>query len=259
MNAPTTILLNSSNNHSEHHEDTRRRAIGPQSHNATFEVIDVESENDHKSSTTANTSELEGLRTLRFENVAHNNTREEGTESVDDGHPRLRILLGCLLICLPIAIFTAILILLVLSHRIGTASCPYPNLCLTPSQLNQTRLASYYIVDFPAARLVFIASWSSTVSFTLITALMTLYGYTAAGQWLRLSDLDPPSKALPTPFQASLTVRVLNGELLTLGYILWSQIKRIFWERKKSEQTGSQQAVVFRGSVLVLAVAIAAR
>jgi hypothetical protein len=58
--------------------------------------------------------------------------------------------------------------------------CPYLD---TPGPANSL----YHYVDFPAGRLAFILSSSSTISFALVGVLMSMYGYVDASQILHAS------------------------------------------------------------------------
>jgi hypothetical protein len=62
------------------------------------------------------------------------------------------------------AIFTAVTMGLVFQNMVTARDCAYPDFCSHNATQNGTDTAKYYYVDVSAARLVFIASWSSTVS-----------------------------------------------------------------------------------------------
>ena len=73
------------------------------------------------------------------------------------------IILLCLLITMPMAAFTATILWLVFRYKIDHMQCAYQELCPKDGLNNSTNNANNYYVDFPATRLIFIASWSSTV------------------------------------------------------------------------------------------------
>lgn len=68
----------------------------------------------------------------------------------------------------PMVAFTATILAMVLGYKYSTVECAHADFCSTSKNMsiNGTADTQYYYVDFPAARLVFIASWSSTVGFS---------------------------------------------------------------------------------------------
>lgn len=65
----------------------------------------------------------------------------------------------------PMVMFTVVILWMILVHPIQPSDCPMDDFCMSPAQLHHTAFTSSdYIVEFPVARLVFIASWSSTLS-----------------------------------------------------------------------------------------------
>jgi hypothetical protein len=74
------------------------------------------------------------------------------------------IILLCLLIIIPITAFTAIILRLVFSNKIDPTQCAHQELCPTNGTTNGLDATHNYYVNYPAARLAFVASWSSTVS-----------------------------------------------------------------------------------------------
>jgi hypothetical protein len=77
------------------------------------------------------------------------------------------IVILCLITVLPMIAFTATILLLVFRYNFYTDRCTHPELCFNANygSSNDTNMADYYFVDYPAARLVFVASWSSTVRY----------------------------------------------------------------------------------------------
>ena len=69
----------------------------------------------------------------------------------------------CLASVLPMMLFTAIIIGLVFRYRVTARQCAFSEFCSQGEVDGDVDYAKYYYVDFPAAQLVFIASWSSTV------------------------------------------------------------------------------------------------
>ena len=209
---------------------------------------------DHKPSilrTNTSTSDLESR--------DHEATRRKHDWRPWKGHRR-RIVLICALIFVPMTAFTILTLWLIFAHLIQETACPYPELCPDPSSFNGTDRAAYYIVDFPAAQLVFIASWSSTVSFSLISTVMAIHAYTAARQFLSLSDNDQSTTSeYPTPYQTGLMIRLLNAELMTLWSMFCHTIKDTFWRKKASVSGRRNKAPVVRTSLFIFVAALVGR
>lgn len=144
--------------------------------------------------------------------------------------------MGCFLVTVPMLVFTIVLIWIVLAHSLDQASCPYSDLCPGTDLINATTGSDYY-VDVPAGQLTFIASWSSTISFILIGPLMTLFAYSTARQLQNYTQSEDSLKLLPSPYQTSLLIRVLNAEQLPLWDIFTQKFKGIFWYKEQSDKT----------------------
>jgi hypothetical protein len=135
------------------------------------------------------------------------------------------IIVVCCLVLLPMAAFTVVLLWMIMAHLVEPLNCSIPELCMSAVQLNQTTLiAADYIVDIPVARLVFIASWSSTLSTTFVGCVMVLYSYVVASKLLQLADEDAHEHAHPNPYQVTLLIRVLNADIL----VVWDMIRDMF-------------------------------
>jgi hypothetical protein len=130
------------------------------------------------------------------------------------------ILTACGLTVVPMVAFTSIALAFVFANTIRNQGCSFDNLCPTAGLINATSEA-YYDVDFSATSLVFIASWSSTISFALVGSLMSMYAYLAATQMLHHPDLATRDGNSLSPYQLSLIIRVLSAEVLSL----WSLIR----------------------------------
>jgi hypothetical protein len=112
-------------------------------------------------------------------------------------------------------IFTSAFVVFVSADTVNNPGCSLEDLCATAGLLNATSKSSYY-VDFSATSLIFISSWSSTVSFALVGVLMTMYGYSIAAQLLRASASEQKSGTGLTPYQISLLIWTLGAEMLAL-------------------------------------------
>ena len=178
--------------------------------------------------------------------VSSNPSPPEGIQPPQPGDPKpphrwnpwavenRKIYSMCALVTIPMIAFTATILCLIFSNRMTPDTCPHDTLCLNNGTMsfNDSNTQAYYYVDFPASRLVFIASWASSVSFTLVAALMAIYSYGAARQFLRLTDGKKSRNLHPTPFQTSMLFRILNADLVALVELLCGKVKEIFWDSK---------------------------
>jgi hypothetical protein len=135
-----------------------------------------------------------------------------------------KIVLSCLLVVVPMIAFTVSVLWIVLARSVNLADCPYPDLCPDLGTINTIDQSAYY-VDFQAGRLVFV---SSTISFTLVAALMTMGGFIAARQLLRLSQSPGLHATIPTPYTTSVLMRLLNAEMFLLWDLCFRSILRVF-------------------------------
>jgi hypothetical protein len=170
-----------------------------------------------------------------------------------------KILVACGLVVIPMVLFTVAILWIVFKNIVGNADCPFPELC--PVGLVNVTTRSHYYVDYPAARLAFISSWSSSVSFALISAIMTLYGYLVAKSFLSVSGSSAGSAKLPSTYQFSILIRVLNADILTLRELCWRRLKTVFWHKQQSTDRRNQQrrGSMVHGSVTMLLICIFCR
>lgn len=160
-----------------------------------------------------------------------------------------KIILLCLLVTLPMTAFTITILWLIFGHLVGAAFCPVPELC--PRDISAgVDIVDYYYVDYPAAQLAFIASWSSTVSFSLVATLMGIYSHVAARRFLQLPQDGDLATHHPTPYQTSTLLRVLNAELIVLYRLTCAKLKQIFWQRE-AQSNGQKSPPLLRSSMAV--------
>ena len=190
---------------------------------------------------------------------ATGNSKRKGISWLPVPHAR-RILLACSIVVIPMVVFTIIMIWAVFAHSLSRSDCPFPELCPGQDLVNSTLRAHYYI-DFSAARLAFISSLASTISFALVSVLMMIYAYSTASQLLNSSEDHSRQKVLPSPYQTSMLIRVLNAEMLALYELAESKIKSVFWHSERSSDAGRKPHApgTLRRGILVLLLCIAAR
>lgn len=153
-------------------------------------------------------------------------------------------------------LISSVIILYIVYANLVTPTCPLQELC-QGSELNVTS-KGFYFVDFSAAQLAFISSWSATVSFALVGFLMAFVSYANASSLLQASERDDQDD-LPSPHQMSVLLRVLNAEMMILWDLVSSKAKRVFWNREKDTETVQRTSPILSTSVIILIMSIAAR
>ena len=138
---------------------------------------------------------------------------------------KIKILIAVIISVVPMMLLPTSFIYLVFKHRVSASDCPIPELCTASFGCSNTS-ADTYLVDYPAPRLFFIASWASSVSLSLIGTLMVLASYPIAHGILIRSTADYHSS--PTPYQLSLLIETLNGQPMSI----WNVLRyRLTWRR----------------------------
>lgn len=84
-----------------------------------------------------------------------------------------KIVALCLAVTVPMIAFTATILWLVFAHLVADTHCPHEELCPANGTFEGNRDDGYYYVDYAAARLAFVSSWSSTVGITMRKPLLT--------------------------------------------------------------------------------------
>lgn len=109
-----------------------------------------------------------------------------------------------LIICVPVVLLCAALLFVVFNYLIK----PVESIFNHQDAIKQFEDLGYLLVDFPATKLVFLASFLSTMAPLLAGCIMSL---TAVLVYRDLRDSSDPSRfpQLPTPYQLSLLIGVL--------------------------------------------------
>jgi hypothetical protein len=117
----------------------------------------------------------------------------------------------------PLITICLILLAIIFTHLVIPKASIFPEAAYsdTPPQV--------YFVDFSATQLTTLASWASTLSSYLPSALMVLVSIPVA-RILRENSNVNGGHSLPTPFQFSLLLQLLNGETWSLWG--WRRIRR---------------------------------
>jgi hypothetical protein len=114
------------------------------------------------------------------------------------------ILLSLAVVSVPLALFSGALLTLVVHFPVVQPTPPFSDLQLTDGE----NYEAYYYVNFPSTRLVFIASWSSSIAPTLVSFLMALSLFPTAKTLYKNSKLETGKRLLPTPCQVGATILV---------------------------------------------------
>lgn len=169
---------------------------------------------------------------------------------------RRKISLYCLAIVTPMIASCSIITWIVFTHLVHER-CQVEELCLKQNTTDTTSKDHFY-VDFPAARLAFIASGSSTVSFALIGLLMAMHAYTNAATLLHVSN-GARHELLPTSHQLSTLLRVLNAEWMVLWDLSISKLKEVFWTRQDDANSSHRSPPILKHGTATLIAGIFAR
>lgn len=117
------------------------------------------------------------------------------------------ILLSTCVVCIPLIIFSGVLLGLVFHYKVSEQ----------PSTGREIP-GGFYLVNFPAARLIFISSWSSSVAPKITGVATGLYFYHAVKGYIRSSSMVDGRRdaGLPTPYQVALAIGLSGGSLTQL-------------------------------------------
>ncbi|KAJ8108294.1 hypothetical protein OPT61_g8272 [Boeremia exigua] len=149
-----------------------------------------------------------------------------------------KIIFTSSLVIVPMVAFTVTILAIVFTHTIDLDECLQQGLCPYDNTSRPGNSSDYY-VDFPVGRLAFVSSLSSTISFALVAAIMSMYGYVVASHLLQTSDLNDAHATLPTPREASILIRLLNAEIILLLEMLQSCYRRILRRKDVGRSKGS--------------------
>lgn len=154
--------------------------------------------------------------------------------------------------------FTITILTIVFSHTIDLDECLQHDLCPFNDTSSSANSSDYY-VDFPVGRLAFVSSLSSTISFAMVAAIMSLYTYVVACQLLQASELDHEHATLPTPREASNLIRLLNAEIILLLEMMQSCYRRIARQKHADQRGKSKGSPLMRRCRIVFLLGLAAR
>ena len=140
--------------------------------------------------------------------------------------------LAFFLVSIPMFVFSVVLLGLVSHFRVSHGHVPYSNLDFSGSQDE----AGVYYVNFGATRLIFIASWSSSLAPALVGSALAMFSFPIAHNYLQRTR-EQRKTGLLTPYQLSIVLRLFTGG--SIG-ALWSWVKYLHtWRRSRQSQASA--------------------
>ena len=137
--------------------------------------------------------------------------------------------LAFFLVSIPMFVFSVVLLGLVSHFRVSHGHVPYSNLDFPGSQDE----AGVYYVNFGATRLIFVASWSSSLAPALVGFALTMFSFPIAHNYLQHTR-EQRKTGLLTPYQLSIVLRLFTGG--SLG-ALWSWVRYLHtWRSRRQSQ-----------------------
>ena len=139
----------------------------------------------------------------------------ENDRSFVSNHSRPPLLRNVLwpvtVIILPISLVSGVLIGLVCGYRVKTEQNLFPS----SGSTSESSSSAYILVNYSATRLVFLASWLSTLAPILASFVMVLWSLPVA-QTIRAASVELNAGHLPTPYQLSLVIGVTLASMQRL-------------------------------------------
>ncbi|OAP61956.1 hypothetical protein AYL99_04159 [Fonsecaea erecta] len=129
------------------------------------------------------------------------------------------ILLPATIICIPITLLAGTLLALIYMYQVH----PVPNL-FKPTE-KSLHGPGFVLVNFAATRLVFVASFLSTVAPLLGSFILSIFALPVSRK-LRDASREAKYLNLPTPFQMSLLIGILVASAQQLRSYLWYLVRR---------------------------------
>jgi hypothetical protein len=135
--------------------------------------------------------------------VAHNKAVPTGCSSRKS---TVTILFYSSVICVPLLVFSIVLLGLVFKYRVGHVASEGSEI---PGR--------FYLVDFPAARLIFVSSWSNSIAPRLMGVATALYLFSLTKALIRKSSSSSlTTTELPTPYQLAVLICISSGSIFQL-------------------------------------------
>jgi hypothetical protein len=148
-----------------------------------------------------------------------------------------KIILTSSLVVVPMVAFTVALLSMVFANRVNLDHCPHSSLCPYTDGSSPANSSDYY-VDISVGRLAFVSSLSSSISFTLVAATMSLYGYIVARDMISVSKFHAGSDDLPNAYGTSAIIRILNAEMA----MVWDMLVQVYEKAARNHQGRLRQS-----------------
>ena len=155
------------------------------------------------------------------------------------------VFLAAAIVSLPMLALSGVFIGLVYRWRVDISTNDRPEALFSKSQSltnNSRAISTAYFVSIESARLVTIASWTSTVISFLPPWVTMLYSYHLAG-----SFLDRSTKKLPTPYQMWLILETCEGNYSSI----WSWLTYRLSPSRPNKRDRSNVLVATTSGVLI--------
>ena len=152
------------------------------------------------------------------------------------------------IIIIPITLLSAALLGMICGYRVNSDDSLFPNSTAVDEHSGRR---SYVLVKYSATRLVFVASFLSSLAPILASSIMTLWSLPIAER-MRIASIKSQYSALPTPYQLSLVV----GITLASYERLWQYFLYAFGKSPSKIAPVLNQAAIMLSIAVVLAVAV---
>ncbi|WPH00014.1 Hypothetical protein R9X50_00283700 [Acrodontium crateriforme] len=176
--------------------------------------------------------------TTSYEPVDKSAIAEDGARKARMSGRFSDVFLNALLLIVPMLLFSGALLGLVFTYRVNHHEPLHSNLEI----FGETNENGVYYVDFPATRLIFISSWSSSLAPMLGASMLALWSYPVARKVFASRNREDKT-SLPTPYQLALVVNMLTTSGLRS---LWQWIKYrlgMGWQSKRQSQSQALHSV----------------
>ncbi|UZP36982.1 hypothetical protein NXS19_004798 [Fusarium pseudograminearum] len=134
------------------------------------------------------------------------------------------IWLACMISSIPLVVFSALLLGLVLHYQV-TPHSPISSKFKAAASTDHNAI----YVDLSATTLIIVASWSSTMAPLILPFLLTLVSFPVSRILIRATQNRDTSRQ-PTPYQYALVLRIMSNASLSA---LWSCINYFFTSKRK--------------------------
>lgn len=152
------------------------------------------------------------------------------------------------IIIIPITLLSTALLGLIYGYRVNSDDSLFPTSTAVDEHSGRR---SYVLVNYSATRLVFVASFLSSLAPILASSIMTLWSLPIAER-MRIASIKSQHSALPTPYQLSLVV----GIILASYERLWQYFLYAFSKSPSKIAPVLNQTAIMLSIAIILAAAV---